>query len=381
MTNEITKQEKSLLYRQVRVMLGGGNGGREVEVTDEVLDDILTVSIEEYVGYLNEWLIAQQWTTLQNTNSSTESLLYALTTKTLDFEQSFSYAYGKQTGISTSGNYELKKDYVVITAGTQNYVIPAGREVNEVLWVTPSQLMGGLDMGGSNSWIATPMGWNVGGYGMNAILPASNMYLSTQNTKMVKNILQSELTYKITGGPKGTKNLWLYPVPASGDEITGNVLTSNNHIGNHSKHYSGSLVWYFYYDTTNGNRDDCLEVNNDIIKLPSDVNVKNIPYQKLNDSSKSRIRRLLIAEGKNYLAQSRGKFSGEIKGRDGEPITMDYSFLLDQAKNDKDKVYDDLGEYLKTLTYVNIMEERARISESLNVIQQKVPPLQQIFMI
>ena len=139
MTNEITKQEKSLLYRQVRVMLGGGNGGREVEVTDEVLDDILTVSIEEYVGYLNEWLIAQQWTTLQNTNSNTESLLYALTTKTLDFEQSFSYAYGKQTGISTNGNYELKKDYVVITAGTQNYVIPASREVNEVLWVTPSQ--------------------------------------------------------------------------------------------------------------------------------------------------------------------------------------------------------------------------------------------------
>jgi hypothetical protein len=381
MSQEITKKEKDILYRQVRVMLGGY--GREVEIPDAVFDDLLTVSIEEYVGYLNEWLVAQQWTTLQNTNGTTESLLFALTTKTLDFEQSFTYAYGKQTGISSGGNYELKKDYVVITAGTQNYTIPAGREINEVLWITPSQLFTGANLGNSNSWIATPNGWNMGGYGLNAVLPASNMYLTTQNTKMLKDIVQSELTYKITGGPNQTKNLWLYPVPGSRDEITGNGLNGGtfDEPTNNTKHYSGTLVWYFYYDTTNGNRDDCLDNNNDIIKLPSDVNVKNIPYQKLNDSSKTRIRRLLIAESKNYLAYVRGKFSGQIKGRGPDDVTMDYSFLLDQAQKDKDRVYDDLIEYLKTLTYVNIMEERARISEALNVVMKNVPPLQSFFMI
>ena len=34
----------------------------------------------------------------------------------------------------------IKKDHIHIEDGRQVYVIPAGREVNEVLWFTPSSM-------------------------------------------------------------------------------------------------------------------------------------------------------------------------------------------------------------------------------------------------
>jgi len=362
---------------------------RIVELNDEVLDTLLTVSIEEYSAYINEWLIQQQWTTLQNLHIDSTDILSALTTKTLDFERSFTYAYSKQAG-HNAGNvdelpWELKKDYVLITGTTdangcfnyqQIYNIPKGREINEVLWVTPSQVGSygsGLDYLSSpyGGFSAGAYGWNYGGVGMGSVLPAFSMYISTQDVKMKKNILQSELTYRVTAGPNGTKNLHLYPIPNSNDMIKG---------AGHSN-YNGYAVWYWYYDTSTKDRDLCLEENNDVIKLPTDVPLNNIPWGKLNDSAKSRVRRLLIAEAKSVLAHIRGKYNGKIVGRGEEDGEMDYSYLLDQAKEDKAEVYDKLSEYLNKLTYREIMEDRASISENVKKVMENTPSIQSIFMI
>ncbi len=362
---QINKKEFEILAKQVRVLLGGGV--RTVEIKDEEMEVLLTVAIEEYSSFINDWLIQNQWSTLQNLQIDSADITFALTTKTLDFEKSFSFAYSKQAGIGTNSPWELKKDYIVVSANTQVYSIPAGREVNEVLWITPPQ------MGSAGSGILdtlSPVGWSFGSGGWNwlgnsllSITPAFNSYLFTQDIKMKKNILQSELTYRITGGPNGTKNLYLYPIPGSRDEIT----------GKYGKHYDGSVVWYFYYDTNEKDRDACLDANNDIIKLPNDVPIDNIPWQKLNTSSKTKVRRLLIAEAKNYVAQARGKFSGKIEGRNGKEVTMDYGFLLDQAEKEKSKIYDELREFLTKLTYRTMMEDKAAISESLNTVLKHTP--------
>jgi hypothetical protein len=64
-------------------------------------------------------------------------MAFALSVRGFDFTTQYTYAYSKQVGLQTNGPWELKKDYVELEAGRQVYSIPAGREVNEVLWITP----------------------------------------------------------------------------------------------------------------------------------------------------------------------------------------------------------------------------------------------------
>ncbi len=378
MVRDISTTEFKVLYNQVLTMLG--YPVREVEISPEVLQTLLDVSIEEYSSRINDWLIQQQWGSLQGLPISTTDIAFALTTKTLDFEKSFTYAYSKQTGISSNGPWELKKDFFVVSACTQDYPIEKGREIINVLWRIPPQLTS--TYGTIESSLPLSFGNGVGSFGGGglpgneaiAILPAFSMYQSTADIKMKKLMLQSDLTYTISKKRTGESIIHLYPVPGSSDEIR----------GFQDRHYEGSHVWYWYYDLEGATEDEkaaCLEANDDIMHTPNDVQLKNIPYQKLNSSSKTRVRRLVISEAKNYLALDRGKFSGVLTPRASEKLTMDYAMLAEQAKAEKDAVYADLDAYLDKMTYRKLMEDREAIANSLNSILQKTVPLQGLFMI
>lgn len=361
--SEISTKEFKKLYRQVRTTLG--HPVVNVEIDEDTLLDLLDIAIEEYSSYLNDWLTHQQWGSLQNDSISKSDLLTNLTQKTLDFEKSFTLAYSKQAGLGSNGEWELKQDYVIISANTQHYTIPANREINEVLWQTPPQI-GSYGLSNTNlspvGWSAGAWGWSVAGMGMSAVFPSSYLTISTQDVKLRKQIIQSELTYRITAGPNGTKILHLYPVPASEDEIR----------GRYGKHVEGRKVYYWYYET-DGNRDKCLEENNDIIKLPSDVDIKHLTWNKLNDSSKSKVRRLLIAECNKFLAMTRGRFQGEIIDAKGDTHTMEYNLYMQEYKDIRDKVYEELNIFLDKITYRSLLEEKAENAENLNRVLKLIP--------
>lgn len=360
----ITKTQKEKLFHEVRIMCGAN--ARGVELEDEDLDVLLKVTVEEYCGKINEWVVEQNFSTLQNKSINQSDLVYSLTTKTLDFERAFAASYSRQTGISTTGPWELKKDYVIITGGTQYYTIPKGREVIDVLWSTPpsigtSPMYDSLSVDGL---AATASGFNFMGAPMNAVLPSYYAILYQQTLKTQKQIWQSDLTYKITAGPDGTRILHLYPVPGSSDEIS----------GKYGKHLDGTLVFYWYYDTDNMNdADACIDANKDVIVSPFDVLVDTPDYNRLNDSAKARVRRLLLCEAKNLMALGRGKFSGVVKGRDGKDITMDYGMLIEQYNKEKDKIYEELATYLERLSYVNMMKIRGDIAEELQRVIKLMP--------
>lgn len=366
----ITRTQKQKLFHEVLIMCGAS--ARGVELTEEDLDVLLEVSIQEYCAYINDWIVQQNYSTLQNKGINQSDLIYSLTTKTLDFERSFAASYSRQTGISSTGNWELKKDFVVVSGGTQYYTIPSGREVIDVLWSTPPVLSAGISNTSlSVDGLATSLqGFTFMGSPMNAILPSYHALLFSQTVKTQKEIWQSDLTYRITAGPNNTKILHLYPVPGSDYEMQ----------GRYGKHFDGSLVFYWYYDTGSmDNPDACLDANKDVIVSPFDVQLSTPEYSRLNDSAKARVRRLLVCESKNLMGLSRGKFSGTVKGRDGKELTLDYGILIDQYNKEKDKIYEDLSKYLETLNYVNIMEIRANIAESLNKVLSYSPPVQQIY--
>ena len=55
----ITDAEKNKLFNKVKHQLGAPL--RKIELTDEMFETYLEISIEEYSEYINEWLTEHQW--------------------------------------------------------------------------------------------------------------------------------------------------------------------------------------------------------------------------------------------------------------------------------------------------------------------------------
>ena len=365
----ISTADKEKLFRQFRHSLGAPI--RQIELTDEQLCTLLEISIEDYAQYVQEWLIEHQWQSLLGQNITTTDMSFALSVRTLDYIQQATYAYSKQVGLQANGPWELKKDYVELEAGRQVYQIPAGREVNEVLWITPpatSQALlanyGAIDYGFGGGFAQTGGGTGTGGPGFARmgyyIAPAFDILLTAADMNLKNRIIRSELVYKITAGPNGTKLLHLLSTPGSkfsfGQGI-GGVGSSIN--------LTGCQVWYFYYDTTPENIDQCLKDNPDIIKMPNQVPLAKLDYADFNEPTKTLVRQLFIAEGKRALGRTRGKFGGIVGPPEAER-TMDYETLISEGNDERKAVLERLDARLTRLSTTAQLERSANEAEYLN---------------
>jgi hypothetical protein len=352
---------RSQLYAKVRHVLGAPI--RSVELEDEQLDTLLEFSIGDYSQYIQDWLIESQWTSLYNLNLDTQSLSRAFVTKSLDYENRYAQAYSKIVGLQSSplGDWELKKDYITLVPNQQIYEIPAGREINELLWFSPATLnnilfdpftFGGLGAGLGGGAGFAQMGYMSGSYFM---MPAFDMLLRMQQTNIQRRIIGGDLTYRITGLPNGKKAIHLMQTPGGKFDFGNNSLRD-------------SQVWYWYYDVGPEDRDACLAANPDIIKLPSDVPMNSIAWSDLNEPAQQWVRRYFVASCKDTLSKVRGKYSGNLKTPDSE-LTMDYASLATEAKDEKTKLIEELigaDGRLTRLRPEKIMEREALIAENLN---------------
>ena len=98
----------------------------------------------------------------------------------------------------------------------------------------------------------------------------------------------------------------------------------------------------------------------------------NIPYEYINSIGKQWIRRFSLALCKETLGQIRGKFGGVIPVP-GDNITLNASDLLGQAKEEQEKLREELKTILDELTYAKLAERDATIVESTVKTQQGVP--------
>lgn len=372
----ISVEEREKLFRQLRHSLGAPI--RQIELTDEQLCTLLEISIEDYAQYVQEWLIEHQWSSLLGHNITTTDMAFALSVRTLDYVNQSTYAYSKQVGLQTNGPWELKKDYVELEAGRQVYQIPAGREVNEVLWITPpamSQALlanyGAIDYGFGGGFAQVGGGTGTGGPGFGRmgyyIAPAFDILLTAADMNLKNRIIRSEMVYKITAGPDGTKLLHLLSTPGSkfsfGQGI-GGVGSSIN--------MTGCQVWYFYYDTTPDNIDQCLKDNPDIIKMPNQVPLSKLDYADFNEPTKTLIRQLFIAESKRALGRTRGKFGGVIGPPEAER-TMDYETLISEGNDERRAVLERLDARLLRLSTTSQLERNANEAQFLNTALKHQP--------
>jgi len=362
----ITTVEKNKLYLRIRHLLGFPQ--RPFELKDEQLDSFLEIAIEDYSSAVNNWLIQQQWFTMYGMNTETTDFLSSFTLKPNTYMESFTYAYSRQVGLGTNApaaiGWELKRDFITTEERTQHYIIPAGREVNEVLWETPPEIDGGLvDPFALNAWSPGMTGWSYLGRPAMYVQPTFSTLLSAQDRRMKQRVMQSILTYRITGMASGEKVLHLYPIPGERHEISGSW----------GKHYAGRKVWYWYYDTLGGDREKCLDENNDIVKLPSDAPTKVLQWDKLNDVARQQIRDLLLAQVKMVIGGVRGFYSGEL-GVAEKQLTMDYRHLLDEGQKLKDDTLKVLIEQLIYFGQENMTKIRSEIAEFVNKERGYQPP-------
>ena len=372
----VSNEDKDRIFTQFRHSMGAPL--RQIELTDEQLCTFLDIAIEDYAQYVQEWLIEHQWQSLLGQNIDTTDMAFAMSVRNFDFMTQFTYAYSKQVGLQARGPWELKKDYVELEMGRQVYQIPAGREVNEVLWITPSSIdhalyghMGGLDGGfgggfaqmGGGIGMGSQGGYGQGGMGGYYIAPAFDVLLTAQDMNLKNRMLRSELVYKLTAGPDGTRLLHLLSTP--GSKLTfGNGGAHGGVAGTSAIGLQGCRVWYHYYET-NGNTDECRLDNPDIIKLPNEVPLSKLDFKDFNEPTKTLVRQLFMGQAKKALGRMRGKFGGIVGPPEAER-TMDYESLISEGNDEIKAVLERLDERLMRLSTDKQVERAANESENLN---------------
>lgn len=367
----ILSEDKERIFRQFRHSLGAPI--RAIELTDEILCTLLELAVEDYSMFVQEWLVEHQWQSLLGQNIDTTDMAFAMSVRSLDLVSQYTYAYSKQVGLATNGPWELKKDFITVEAGRQVYEIPAGREINEVLWITPTAVSqallanyGGIDygfgggfaqMGGGQGTAGTGTGGGRSGY---YIAPAFDILLTAGDMNLKNRIVRSELVYKVTAGPNGTRLLHLLSVP-------GSKLSFGQGIGGASNSISlaGCQVWYHYYDAGPDNVDACRLDNPDIIKLPNEVPLSKLDFSKFNEPTKTLIRQLFIAEAKRALGRTRGKFGGVIGPPEAER-TMDYETLITEGNEERRMILERLDTRLLRMSSTSQLERAANESDYLN---------------
>ena len=373
---QITNDIKDL-FRIVRVALGAPV--RSIQLDDDQLCALLEIAVGNYAEKVQNWIIQANWLNFNgksiNFLQNPQELAYAFTIKSLDFTKPFSYWFSKEVGLQQRGPFELKKDFIQVEKGKQCYIIPAGREINRVMYVTPSTTKAALY--GNLGTLDTGIGGGFGQYGNLGngmgitgfyVGSAYDTALMAADLKYKNSLLRGDLAYKVTAGPDGTHILHLLSTPGSPNMI-GGVAADDSWGWNK---YVNCYVWYTYYDVTDGTEDeiDACRIDNgsDILITPDQIPLSKMRYELMNDPTKQTIRKLLIAEAMITLGLIRGTFSGVIKIPDAE-MTMDYNRFIDLGKEMREQTYTELKERLEAMLPWNIMKNQADMAESLVKLQ------------
>lgn len=376
-------KEKEKLFRIVRRKLGSGS--RKVELTDDDLCDLLELAVGDYAEYVQSFIIESNWASLFGKKTgiemSNQEIAFALSMRTLDMTKDYASWFSKQVGLQSFGKYELKKDFIKLEKGKQVYVVPAGREINKVMWVAPPTTdqslfanyggfgvsFGGGVMGQMGLGAATAFGGTGSAYGMGAgiwAMPAYDVALMATDLSYKQQLLRSDLVYKVTAGPDGTHLIHLLSTP--GSRLTFGAGGLNMYPLN------GCFLWYTYYDTTPDNVDECRRQNQDVILSPDQVPLDEMDYAYFNAPTKALIRRLLIGHAAETLGLIRGKFSGQI-GMINNQLVLDYQTLITMGQKERESAINELKERLQRMTPYETMKRQAELVQSMKEVQKGTP--------
>ena len=196
----MTEQQISRIYRRIRRKLGEPVMG--VELEDEQLEESLCEAIEEYSSYIHQWGLENRLSQMLGLPSDIDFTL-KFVSQNFGFEKSFSRAYAEQVnGLGgVNSMRELKLGNIPLTAGTQDYTIPAGQELNEVLWFTPNFInLFGLDPFANSNIAFSEFGASFAGHTLYHVMPVYDTILTAQAAELRNKVRGSEYSYRVRAG-------------------------------------------------------------------------------------------------------------------------------------------------------------------------------------
>jgi len=99
---------------------------------------------------------------------------------------------------------------------------------------------------------------------------------------------------------------------------------------------------------------------------------ENLPYENINSMGKQWIRRFALALSKETLGQIRGKFGGNVP-IPGDNVSLNASDLLSQAKEEKDKLREELAKNLDEMTYSKLIATDSEMTENAEKVMSRTP--------
>ena len=150
-------------------------------------------------------------------------------------------------------------------------------------------------------------------------MPVYDTLASAQAAELRNKIRGSEYSYRIIGGPNGTKRISLYPIPQG---------SGTTYVGALGGPGTPGTMFYQYYDTigVGGNisfsgftanpgftGSTAYTQGNGLVSSPADASIYNLTYDELNDAAKTWVKKYAQADAKELLGLGiRGKFSGTL---------------------------------------------------------------------
>ena len=355
-----------------------------VPITDDQLCVLMDFCVAEYQKRMNQFMITQNFAQIYGKNILTENeLAWKLTFRNFDYAKQFSYFFSKEKGLQSHGPYELKKDYFLVEKGKQSYVIPAGRAINTVMYVTPNTtdpaLMSGVGgFGGAEGQISGFGGIGAGAYGISGtfgmpgfgastysgagiggafMMPAYDFTLLASDMNMKQKLTGGELVYKITALESGEHIIHIY----------GDKFWRNPHFFGNGRQCA---VWYTYYNTMD--QDECARLHPEVILSPDQYPVSTRTYEFMNSNAQQTIQALLAAKAKIVVGYTRGYASGKIKIDDAE-MQLDYQMLISDGKAEWDKEVELLDTWLETLLPQNQLKMQSEMIDNMYKIMGGSP--------
>ena len=145
----------------------------------------------------------------------------------------------------------------------------------------------------------------------------------------------------------------------------------DNKLRIHPRPYSGGprKMWVEFSvpKDTWDSEDKSVDGVNNLNTLP----IGNLPFGNINSIGKQWIRRFSLALCKETLGQVRSKF-GSVPVP-GQTVNLNGSALLSEAKDEQNKLRDELKQTLTELTYAKMAEKDASMLENTEKVLDKVP--------
>lgn len=367
-TSETEKQE---LFYMIRQELG--EPVVQVELADSQLEVAFCKSIREYSTFINNWALENRMSQMLGLPKDIDFTLKYVSNN-FSFERSFSKAYSEQVGAGSDSIREMKTASIQLSSGTQDYFIPAGREINEILWFTPSMInLFGLDAFSNSNIAFTEFGASFAGHSLYYIMPVFDTILTSTSAKVRNKVRSAEYSYRITAGPNGTKRLTLYPIPVSSGNtvygITGGVggQTPGTVFYRYYDEIGQAGNWsYSGYSANPGYSGGTGSQGNGLVSGPADAKLDFLTYDELNSNGKYWVQRYALAIAMRILGLSiRGKFGGNLPIPDAE-LTLNSSDLLSTAKDDMSSLKEEIKTQLEKLNFKALLENNSAMQENIN---------------